>query len=361
MQPLAALEGLADLGLVELSILEQVDNQDLSHVLSLHPVVHGILRGDPDVWSYRTDYYWLAIRLLLSALKGHDPDYPENWVIWNVVAPHSLKVSQDILLSPEPIADRLVLIAALELAKLTARYLIVTGLLKPAEELVLPIISECRRFGFDEDDREILGLRHQKARIALERGDPIAAEEELRKVIGGRTRVLGERHPDTLASGHKLAKAILEQGRWAEAEPLLRSIVQAEQTVRGPEHPDTMVVRHSLARAILALGRAEEAEEMMHDILEVRYRLWSPTTPETLFARQTLARSLLEQGRADEAEAEVREALQSCPGAHGCTPRYAPTLRTHTGPTDAGQGRGSDPRAHQPGGRPAKGSWCYPP
>jgi triacylglycerol esterase/lipase EstA (alpha/beta hydrolase family) len=308
-QRLTVLDGLADLGLVEPYVIRGIDDPNLSHVLSLHPVFHGILRSDEDVQQRRTDYYGLNVRMLLAATHDFDPDYPENWEIWNIIAPHSIEVSRTSLLGAPQLGDPRVIGMALELARQTSRYLIVTGLLGPAHDFVLPIVAECQSFGFQQDDREILALRHEKARIALERGDPKAAEAELRQVIAGREQILGENDPDTLASGHKLAKAILEQGRWAEAEPLLRSIVLAENKVRGPEHSDTMVVRHSLARAILALKRAPEAEAMIRDILQVRNRIWSPATPETLFVRQTLARSLLEQGKWDEAEFEVRDAL----------------------------------------------------
>jgi hypothetical protein len=303
------LDGLANIGLVEPALLPGVDDPNLAHVFSLHPVIHGILRGDDDVHQRRTEYYGLNVRLLLAATDDLDPDYPENWTIWYLLAPHSIEVTRAVLFGVTRLADRRVIVSALRLARFTSRYLIVAGLIEPASEFVLAIIDNCRAFGFHEDDVEILALRHEKARIALERGDPRAAEEELRLVIAAREKALGANHPDTLASGHKLARAILEQGRFAEAEALLRSIVQAEQKVRGPEHSDTMVVRHSLARAILAQNRAAEAEDMCREILEVRYRLWSPATPETLFVRQTLARSLLEQGKVEEAEAEVRDAL----------------------------------------------------
>jgi hypothetical protein len=309
MQRLTVLEGLADLGLVETAVLERIADPKVAHVLTLHPVVHGILRDDKDVRERRAEYYGLNIRMMLHATEDLDPDYPESWVVWDVVAPHSVEVSRAALLGSPGLHDRRVTVLALQLARLTIRYLIVTGLIGPASDLVEPIVASCAEFGFGADDEEILALRHERGRIALERGDPAAAEAELRQVIAGRERILGENHPDTLASRHKIAKAILEQGRWAEAEPLLRSIVDAERNVRGPEHADTMVVRHSLARAILALGRAPEAEEMIRDILEVRNRISSVTTPETLYVRQTLARSLLEQGDAKKGEDVVLDAL----------------------------------------------------
>jgi pimeloyl-ACP methyl ester carboxylesterase len=309
-QRTAVLNALADLGLVEQRVLPNIGDPSISRVLSLHPVVHGILRDDEDVRQRRADYYGLNARMLLAAADGHDPDQPESWVIWDVLAPHTLEVARATLLGPSTVPDRGVITLALELARLTCRYLIVTGLIGPAEDLVQPMVTRCAAFGCQPDDRGILGLRHEQARIALERGDPGEAEAELRRVIVARERILGADHPDTLASQHKLAKAILEQDRWAEAEPLLRSIVARENTVRGPEHSDTMVVRHSLARAILAQHRAAEAEQELRDILAVRNRIWSPATPETLYVRQTLARSLLEQGKTEAADTEIQDTLR---------------------------------------------------
>ncbi|MEU4210808.1 alpha/beta fold hydrolase [Streptomyces sp. NPDC026206] len=306
----AVLQGLEDFVLVDADERADVADPDLSHVLTLHPVVHGVLREDEDVQLRRADYYGLTVRMLLSATKDKDPGHPSNWPLWAAISPHAREVTRACLLGTMRLTDRTALTAALELTRLTARYLISTGLLGPAHDLVLPMVAGCSSFGFHEEDREILALRHEKGRIALEREDHAAAEEELRKVVAARARVLGEKDPDTLASGHKLARAIFEQDRWEEAEPLLRSIVQAENTVRGPEHSDTLVVRHSLARAMLALGRAPEAESEARRILEINRRdNWPPTHPETLFVRSTLARSLLNQGRYGEAEAEIRGAL----------------------------------------------------
>jgi pimeloyl-ACP methyl ester carboxylesterase len=312
------LEGLTDLGLVEPSVLPGVESDQLSHVLTLHPVVHGIMRGDDDVRDRRPDYYGLDVRLMRSAIASWDPDYPESWDIWYLIAPHAVEVTKAVLLGDSPIADSRLISETLGLARLTLRYLIVAGLLQAAEDLAIPVIEGCASFGFSKDDPEILALRHEKARIFLEAGEPGAAEDELKEVIRGREQSLGAKHHDTLASGHKLAKAILEQGRWAEAEALLHSIVESEQTVRGPEHPDTMVVRHSLARAILAQDRAAEAEVMIRDILQVRNRIWPPATQETLFVRQTLARCLVQQERGNEAEQVVRDAIQDA-AAHPAT------------------------------------------
>ncbi|MEV0293726.1 alpha/beta fold hydrolase [Nocardia sp. NPDC050710] len=305
---LAALTELADIGLIDPDKRAGIGDPHLRHVLLLHPVVHGLFREHEHVRRNRADYYGLNIRMILAATEGFEPDHPENWPRWDSLIAHAVEIARVSLLG-DPIDDLGVTIAALELARLTLRYLIITGLLDPAHELATSIVNDCAKLGFGGDEREILGLRHEIARIALERGELAVAEKQLITVIEKRSELLGADHADTLASRHKLARAIMEQGRWAEAEPVLRSIVLAEYSVRGPEHSDTMVVRHSLARSVLAQGRAEEAEAMVRDILEVHDRHWAPNWPETVFVRHTLVRCLLDLNKVDEAMREIHDAL----------------------------------------------------
>ncbi|MFI8966423.1 tetratricopeptide repeat protein [Streptomyces sp. NPDC053493] len=307
-----ALKGLEELGLVDAYEREGVTDHDLSGVLTLHPVVHGVLREDEEVRKRPADHYGLALRMLLSATHLRNPDHPANWPLWAALSPHALEVSRTCLLGDLRFNDRTVRTEALELARLTARYLIATGLLGPAHALVFPLVERCASYGFDPDDREILGLRHEQGRIHLDREQLSLAEEVLTRVVAVRTAILGENDADTLASRHKLARAINEQaGREGEAEVLLRSIVEAENQVRGPEHYDTLVVRHTLARTMLALGTHAEAEAEARQILAIsRRNHWPPATPETLRVRETLTHALLAQDRAEEAEEVISGALR---------------------------------------------------
>ncbi|MFD8979714.1 alpha/beta fold hydrolase [Streptomyces sp. NPDC059564] len=311
----AALAGLEDFGLVDAYEREGVAERDLAHVLTLHPVVHGVLRENEEVRDRSADYYGLAVRMVLSATHLRNPDHPANWPLWSALAPHALEVARACLLGDLKPSDRSVRTAALELARLTARYLIAMGLLVPAYDLVHSLIEGCSSFGFDRDDREILGLRHEQGRIRLDREQLTLAEEELRLVVEARTRILGENDADTLASRHKLARAINEQKgdkeKKEKVELMLRSIVEAENQVRGPENYDTLVVRHTLARAMLALDRYEEAEAETRQILDIsRRNHWPPSTPEILRVGETLTHALLGQAREDEAEQVIREALR---------------------------------------------------
>ncbi|QLQ37516.1 alpha/beta fold hydrolase [Micromonospora robiginosa] len=308
-QQLTVLEGLADLSLLAPDELPDVRIEDFRHVLSLHPLVHGIMRDDRELRRQATDYHALCVQLLTAAVRDLNPDATADWDGWYLLAPHTIGLARDYLRGSGIRYERLTVLAMLELVRLTARYLLLTGLARSAEEMLVPVVENCSAYGMSPADREILALRHEMARAALEQQRHAEAEEMLRDIIVTREALLGVRHPDTLASRHKLARSIMAQNRWSEAEKELRAIVAAEDEVRGPEHSDTMIIRHSLARSVLLQGRTAEAEEMLREILAIRLRHWAPTEPETLLVRHSLARCLFALSRFDEAEMQLRAAL----------------------------------------------------
>jgi pimeloyl-ACP methyl ester carboxylesterase len=303
------LAGLAGLGLVELHAREDLEDQNLRHTLSMHPVVHGLYRGTVQTRDQHQDYFHLAVQLLQEATSTHPPDEPDSWEVWSALATHVLELISPDRLAANTGVGRKSLSEALRLARFASRYMIAAGFLRPATDLVSPLIERCADFGFAFGDPHILELRHERARITLERGQRVAAEEQLRQIIEERVQVLGTDHVDTLASRHKLARAVLEQGRWFEAEKLLSRIVHAELAARGPQHSDTITVQHSLARAKLNLDRAAEAEADLRGILRVCDSFWTPRALETLWIRDTLVQSLIRQGKLDEAGVELDIAL----------------------------------------------------
>ncbi|MFG2110094.1 CHAT domain-containing protein [Micromonospora chersina] len=304
------LEGINDLALVDFDVSADVTDPAFSHVLSLHPLMHAMFRDRSDVREEIGEYHRLIMQLLLAATEGQNPDDATSWPNWNVLAPHTVEAVREYLAPQEQKHDPETVRAALELVRLTARYLITIGLPGSAYDIVDPLVRAAGAYDHDQDTPEVLALRHELGRTWLERGRPEIAEAVLRQVIADRTRVLGPRDANTLASRHKLAWTLMEQRRWAEAEAELRQIVTAEDEVRGPEYSDTMIVRQSLALAVLNQGRVAEAKEMLHHILEIRYRNWPLNNQDTWLARNTLARSLEELGQLAEAATELRMGRQ---------------------------------------------------
>ncbi|NJP31064.1 tetratricopeptide repeat protein [Micromonospora thermarum] len=314
------LRSLADFALVDLGVIESLPAQSpVSHVVTLHPLVRELVRDQPDVVADRAAYHELVLDLLdVLRLRDpdrpreeeFDPDEPDKWASWHVLAPPTMGAVLDFLDAgdlPRSRAD--LLDVALDLARLIARYILAVGLPGQAEIFLERCLAGCRRIGVDLDDRPVLSLRHERSRAALEQGHLAWAEEELRKIIPAREALLGREHRNTLASRHKLARTILEQGRWREAEEELRDIVRAEYRVRGPEDRDTMTARHSLARAIVYQGRYADARAELAEILEIRLRHWAPDHFETLTVRHTLDICRYEQGDVEAALADLREIL----------------------------------------------------
>jgi len=59
--------------------------------------------------------------------------------------------------------------------------------------------------------------------------------------------VLGEDHPETLASTNNLATMYSVGGRHAEADSMLRQALEKQRRIEGERHPDTVDTLYNLA------------------------------------------------------------------------------------------------------------------
>jgi serine/threonine-protein kinase len=135
------------------------------------------------------------------------------------------------------------------------------------------------------------------------------AEQQAKRALETRRRVLGPEHPDTLQSMTSLAQASSRQGRLAEAEALHRETLDIQKRVLGPEHPDTLESMNGVAIVALARGRYAEAEALHRETLEIRKRVLGPEHRNTLQSRNNLANACHSQGRYVEAEVLHRGTL----------------------------------------------------
>ena len=74
-------------------------------------------------------------------------------------------------------------------------------------------------------------------------------------------------------AGQNLARLAGKAGRYAEAERLYRTVLDDRRRILGDDHPDTLATRHRLARIIGQRGRYGEAEELCHQVLADQRRL----------------------------------------------------------------------------------------
>ncbi|USP80990.1 hypothetical protein yc1106_08264 [Curvularia clavata] len=161
------------------------------------------------------------------------------------------------------------------------------------------------------DDEERTNLAEDCAGALRSDGQYKRAEELYIQVMESRRRVLGNHHPDTLASINNLGLVLLSQGKYDEAEVINRRALEAREKLIGREHPDTLSSVNNLGSVLLSQGKYEEAEVMLRQVLEVREKLLGREDPRTLISVSNLGPVLLSQGRYEEAEEMERRALEA--------------------------------------------------
>jgi Tetratricopeptide repeat len=120
-------------------------------------------------------------------------------------------------------------------------------------------------------------------------GSYATARDLQRRVLNARERVLGPKHPHTLADRGHLAHWTGQAGDPAAARDLLAQLLPVRERVLGPEHPDTLAARANLARWTGEAGDAAGARDQFAALLPVAERVLCPEHPITLRVRNNLA------------------------------------------------------------------------
>ena len=125
-------------------------------------------------------------------------------------------------------------------------------------------------------------------------GEYQAARELGEDTLARRRRVLGEDHPDTLASADNLAVSLLGVRGGQAARELGEDTLARRRRVLGEDHPDTWT---SASNLVMILGRVSEeqaARELAEDTLARRRRVLGEDHPDTLAAAFQLVCALTE-------------------------------------------------------------------
>lgn len=144
----------------------------------------------------------------------------------------------------------------------------------------------------------LLSLRGWAVWCLNELGDSFAqAIDYGQDLVADCERILGESHPETLASRKNLAIAYHAAGRLEEAIPLLERTLADCDRALDDTHPDTIICRNVLAQAYEQTGRPEEAIALLERTLADCERVLGGTHLATLAARSNLALTHRKAGR----------------------------------------------------------------
>ncbi|MCI2424411.1 tetratricopeptide repeat protein, partial [Saccharopolyspora sp. K220] len=110
--------------------------------------------------------------------------------------------------------------------------------LSVAQEVVDYYKSQSERDKFFE--RDFATSLTSQAALTAQLGLMDEAYYAYRTALKVQSRVLGNDHPDTLATRHNLAGVLQGRGELAEAEAEYRAVLRAQQRILGDDHPDTL-------------------------------------------------------------------------------------------------------------------------
>jgi transcriptional regulator with XRE-family HTH domain/tetratricopeptide (TPR) repeat protein len=274
----ATLRGLDGVGLAGLSAPDEP-----ARMLALHPVVRHMCRRGPEVRADAVAYLELTVALLTRVVPVGDPEQPQDWSTWRLLADHCA--------APLELAGELGIdapLAAIDLAARAAGFLRAAGHLAQADVTYNLALSAARRCLSPEHEK-LTALRHDRARLYYDQGQLGEAERIFRDVVDRRSAGLGDDHPDTLTSRHYLARVLRDRGQLAEAGELLSATLAARLRVLGESHPDTQTSSNGLADLLRVQGELAPAEEIYQNVLLLRGSLLGERHPATLTTRHYLA------------------------------------------------------------------------
>ena len=297
----SSLHGLASAGLI--NIVDSDRHGDMPAV-TVHPVVADVNRTRLRTTALPAlpEICAAAVRQMQEATNGVECGRPGDWPIWHRLVPHILALLEWLAAH----LDRAALTDLLTVSNRASDALVRSGNPAAAEKLARAALATLTHL--DNDLPVALTARYLLATALEGRGHNQEAEQLYRKVLADQQRVMGNDHPDPLATRYGLAR-VVGHDRYGNAERLYQELLADQQRILGEDHPRTLVTRHALARAIGRAGRFRESEQMYRQVLADMRQVLGEDHPDTLATRQSLAWTIRWCGRYAEAEQQHRQVL----------------------------------------------------
>ncbi|MCC6661533.1 MAG: serine/threonine protein kinase [Phycisphaerales bacterium] len=198
-----------------------------------------------------------------------------------------------------------------------AKALINTTILRPAVKAI----------GEQFKDQPVVDARLRQALATLYQS--LGLYEEAyplqESALATRRRLLGEEHPDTLASLNFMGLLLQYQGRLDEAEPYQREAMDTARRVLGKDAPFTLTCVNNMGGLLMDEGRLTEAEPYYREALRERRRVLGGEHESTITSIINMGQLLAAQGKLDEAERFFREGVEKSRRVLGDENQYTVT------------------------------------
>lgn len=170
-----------------------------------------------------------------------------------------------------------------------------------------------------DNRRRLLGNEHPDTLASIKKmgfllkfqGELAAAEPYFREALAIERRRLGNQHPDTLDSINNIGALLHSQGKFDAAERYFREALEALRRVLGDEHPNTIASINNMGMLLQSKGDLTAAEPYIREALETNRRVLGDADLDTLLLISNMGLLLQSQGKLVEAEPYYREALET--------------------------------------------------
>ena len=312
------LQALEAFGFIDL--LPAEDGELAISVLRLHPLVRDTSQSASGIDGQGDAYIDLSGALSHAASpQGGEPESPATWSQWEALTPHIAYLLVEITDHPGAAED------VAGAANSAARFLGARGRYQEAEQLFRQVLAARERVLGDAHP-DTLATRNAVAWMLEERNRYEEAEQLYRQVLEVSERVRDETHPDTLATRYGIGRMLEEQGRYEESEQLYQQVLAIREQVCGPEHPHTLMTKSRLFELQALRGRYSEAEHGLRAIAAIQARVIGGSHPAALLSRHRIAWMTFKQGRYEEAESEATAVFSQRAQVLG--PQHPQTLQT---------------------------------
>ncbi|MGP4050014.1 tetratricopeptide repeat protein [Streptomyces sp. 2A115] len=254
--------------------------------VSVHRLVQTVLRtrtpaeSEPDAYAPGRTEAEEAVRQSLPAPS--DGPLPEPTAPWDRLLPHILALAESTPPNT-PVSDD-----TADTYHQAAQYLRRQGRNAHTITLRTAVLTQSEQV-LGDTHPDTLASRGNLASAYESAGDLGRAIPLHEATLTQYEQVLGGAHPDTLTSRNNLALAYNSVGDPGRAIPLLESTLAQREQVLGDTHPDTLASRNNLAAAYRAVGDLGRAIPLYEAALARREWVLGDTHPDTLTSRNNLA------------------------------------------------------------------------
>ncbi len=144
----------------------------------------------------------------------------------------------------------------------------------------------------------------------------------LKAALSIQIKLLGEEHPDVLATLGGLASILEKEGTWAEAEMMRRQALELRRKQDGSEGAQALTEVEGLIRVLREQKKLDEAEQILGEMFTPAF-LSKPASVKLLFQRADL---MGRQGRWEDAAADAARCIEHQPAEHYYYHMLAPLL-----------------------------------